>query len=90
MSEKFDKLFISYFPSLTDYICKNNNDITTNPIQRKCFANIFNVFDCPMVVTLDNLDNTGDIENYCNKNDENLYYCIHIFRKDNFFLLIYK
>ena len=74
MSEKFDKLFISYFPSLTDYICKNNNDITTNPIQRKCFANIFNVFDCPMVVTLDNLDNTGDIENYCNKNDENLYY----------------
>ena len=30
MSEKFDKLFILYFPSLTDYICKNNNDITTN------------------------------------------------------------
>ena len=73
MIEKFDKLFLSYFPSLTNEICKES-DIITNPIQRKCFANIFNVFDCPMIVALDDLNNIEDIDNYCNKIDENLYY----------------
>ena len=73
MSEKFDKLFLSYFPSLTNEICKES-DIITNPIQRKCFVNIFNVFDCPMIVALDDLNNIEEINNYCNKIDENLYY----------------
>ena len=73
MSEKFDKIYSSYFPSLKNNVCKENSFIK-NKLQMKCLTNIYNIFDCPMIITLDNINDKKNIESYCNKNDDNLYY----------------
>ena len=72
-SEKFDEIFSSYFPSLKNEYCKEKTFIN-NKLQVKCLSNIFNIFDCPMIVALENIKNKKDIEYYCNKTDEDLYY----------------
>ena len=68
----FDELFSSYFPSLSSSTCKEEN---INPLHKKCHTNLYNIFQCPMIITLDNLQNIGDdIDDYCYNNNENLYY----------------
>ena len=55
-SENFDKIFKGYFPSLLDSECEYEsfdhiigyNEETFN---RKCFTNIYNVGDCPTIIT---------------------------------------
>ena len=73
MTENFDRIYSSYFPSLSNEVCKEKYFIE-NKLQMKCLTNIYNIFDCPMIVTLDNLNDKKDIEYYCNKRDDNLYY----------------
>ena len=72
-SEKFDKIYSSYFPSLKNDSCREKTFIN-NKLQTKCLSNIFNIFDCPMIVALDNIKNKKDIQYYCNKTDNDLYY----------------
>ena len=73
MSENFDNIFSSYFPSLRNNACKEKTYID-NRLQMKCLSNIFNIFDCPMIVALNDINQKENIEYYCNKTDDNLYY----------------
>jgi hypothetical protein len=80
---KFDSLFKGYFPTFSDQECKYSmmgakldGPYTMN---RKCFTNIYNVGECPTIVTKSSpyaSDNPyGDhIENYCGKKGFNFYY----------------
>lgn len=80
-NENFDKIFSSYLPSLNNNICQDNSN-NKNNFQRKCFLNLFNVFQCPIIVLLDDLSkqNATDtaIDKYCNSNGDNLYYAKEI------------
>ena len=68
----FNELFSSYFPSLSSTICKEEN---IKPLHKKCHTNLYNLFQCPMIITLENLQNIGDdIDEYCYRENENLYY----------------
>ena len=71
--EKFDKLFSSYFPRLKSNACNEKTTIA-NKLHRKCFTNIFDIFDYQMIIALDNIKDKKNIEYYCNKSDDNLYY----------------
>ena len=70
-SKRFDKLFSPYFPSLIQTACQEDN---IKPFYKKCHLNLYNIFQCPMIIALDNLENRGDYLDYCYKDDENLYY----------------
>ena len=75
---KFDAIFKGYFPSLTDAECAFESSIggNTNTYNRKCYTNIYNIADCPSLVTKsvgatqEGLDN--DV--YCGKTGPNYYY----------------
>ena len=75
---KFDKLFKGYFPSVTDSECVYDNiSDGKNFFSRKCFTQLYNVGDCPTVLTKSDLSTNpygNDIENYCGKNESNFYY----------------
>ena len=79
-SENFDNYFSSYLPSLNNNICQDNS--YKNNYQRKCFLNLFNIFQCPMVVLLNDFSkkNSTDmvINKYCNLEEDNLYYAKEI------------
>ena len=80
-SEKFDGLFKGYFPSLLDKDCQYEPKIKDIK-ERKCIANIYDVENCPIVIEAKKGQESaypdfGKIDNmdeYCNKNDENYYY----------------
>lgn len=77
VSNDFDDLFGNYFPSLNSSICTENN-ILNSKYEKKCFLNLFNIFENPMVIIVDNpnkidVDNF-DTVNYCNSNSDKCFY----------------
>ena len=75
---KFDKLFKGYYPSFSDSECAYEGlDGILSPFARKCFTNIYNVGECPSVLTTSspNSNPYGDnIEDYCGEKNSNFYY----------------
>lgn len=76
-SRIFDDLFDSYFPSLDSSICKENN-IVDDKYEKKCFLNLFNIFEDPMIIVVDDpqkIDvDSFDTNNYCNSNSDKCFY----------------
>ena len=77
-SQNFDKIFKGYFPSLLDQECKYESSIggNSNTFNRKCYLNMYNIGDCPLVIANNNIKTVDDnvIKSYCGKNDNKLYY----------------
>lgn len=78
-SEKFDKIFKGYFPSLTDDVCQfeSSLDKSTNYFTRKCIHEMYDLADCPVIIEEkrnSNGDLPTDFEKYCRKTGDNLYY----------------
>ena len=76
-NKDFKELFDSYLPSLNDNICKENV-ISQNKFEKKCFLNLYNIFDQPMVIIVDNpkeinTDNF-DTNDYCAQNQNKCFY----------------
>ena len=74
---KFDKLFKGYFPSVTDTECAFENiSDGKNSFSRKCFTQIYNVGDCPTVLTKSDPSTNpyANAENYCGQKDSRFYY----------------
>ena len=75
---KFDKLFKGYYPSVLDSECAFENlKEGENTFYRKCFTNIYNVGECPTILTSpDILGNPYGkyIENYCGKKSSAFYF----------------
>jgi hypothetical protein len=83
LTPKFDSLFKGYFPTFSDEECQYSimDAILDGPytMDRKCFTNIYNVGECPTVLTKSSpyaSDNPyGEyIEDYCGKKGLNFYY----------------
>ena len=74
----FDKLFKGYFPSFSDSECAYEDiQDNSNSFSRKCFTYIYNVGECPTVLTKSSLTSNpyGEkIENYCGEKTSNYYY----------------
>ena len=68
-TSSFDTLFGGYFPSLLDADCsyESNSEETDEVLYRKCYTNIYNVGECPSIVTKSVNPNLFNIENdaYC-------------------------
>ena len=75
---KFDKLFKGYFPSVTDSECAFENiSDGKESFSRKCFTQLYNVGECPTVLTKSDLSSNPygtNIENYCGQKDSRFYY----------------
>ena len=75
---KFDKIFKGYFPSFSDSECAFEGiDGILSSFSRKCFTNIYNVGECPSVLTTTSANSNpyGDnIEKYCGEKNSNFYY----------------
>ena len=78
-TKEFDELFESYLPSLSSNICKEDTN-PENKFERKCFLNIYDIFDQPMVIQVDNTtdidENNFNKTEYCNKNPTKCFYNI--------------
>ena len=76
-SNEFDNLFNSYFPSLDSAACQEKN-LVENKFQKKCFLNLFNIFEKPMVIVVDDPkiidEDSFDTDGYCNSNLDKCYY----------------
>lgn len=77
-SKKFDSLFKGFFPSLTESDCEFDSSIKESfkYFNRKCLAVLYNLGDCPTIIT-----KTGkfspkfdELDSYCGKETENFYY----------------
>ena len=68
---KFDGIFKGYFPSLLDKECEYEKKIGGNKetFNRKCYTNIYNVGECPTIITKSIKPKEKDYLNdlYCNK-----------------------
>ena len=77
-SAKFDSIFKGYYPSLTDAECAYESSIggNTNTYARKCYTNIYNVAECPTLVTKSVNPTQQGLDNdaYCGKTGANYYY----------------
>lgn len=77
-SAKFDAIFKGYFPSFTDDECAYESKIdgNTDILYRKCFTGIYNVGDCPTIISksLNPTQEGLDKDLYCNKFGSNYYY----------------
>ena len=78
-SNKFDKLFKGYYPSLTENVCKFESSLvkTTSYFSRKCLSEMYNIAKCPTLIEEDRNENgklPNDFEKYCGKMDNNLYF----------------
>jgi hypothetical protein len=75
---KFDAIFKGYFPSLTDSECAYESSIGGNSktYNRKCYTNIYNIAECPTLVTKSvNPTQQGlDNDEYCGRTGPNYYY----------------
>ena len=88
-SEKFDDIFKGYFPSLLNSECKyetfsqyiGNNEETFN---RKCYTNIYNVGNCPTIITKSENPTKKNFEKdlYCNKFGKNYFYQGECYNKE--------
>ena len=74
----FDKLFKGYFPSLLDPECSYESKIEGNQetLNRKCYTTIYNVGDCPSIITKSVNPNKDDFDKnvYCNKKGKEYFY----------------
>ena len=75
---KFDQIFKGYFPSVTDTECAFEN-ISDGKVSfsRKCFTQIYNIGECPTVLTKSDLSTNPygtNVENYCGQKDSRFYY----------------
>ena len=77
-SEKFDEIFKGYFPSLLDPECDRESYIegNQNTLNNKCYTNIYNVGDCPTIITKSVKPNLNNFKKnyYCNKNGKQYFY----------------
>ena len=80
-TEKFDEIFNGYFPSLLDEECEYEKKIKGDKesLKRKCFTNIYNVGECPTIITKSiEKENKVTEENFehnlCNKYGTNIFY----------------
>ena len=75
---KFDNLFKGYFPSVTDSECAYENILDgENSFSRKCFTQIYNVGECPTVLTKTSTSSNPygyNIESYCSNKGSSFYY----------------
>ena len=75
---KFDAIFKGYFPSLTDSECAFESSIggNANTYNRKCYTNIYNIAECPTLVTSSVRPTQQGLDNdeYCGKTGPNYYY----------------
>ena len=75
---KFDAIFKGYFPSLTDSECAYETNIGGNSqtYNRKCYTNIYNIAECPTLVTKSVNPTQQGLDNdaYCGKTGPNYYY----------------
>ena len=75
---KFDKLFKGYFPSVSDSECAFENiEDNSNSFSRKCFTQLYNVGECPSVLTKPSLDSNpygNNIEEYCGQKSSSFFY----------------
>ena len=90
-STAFNKYFKNYFPSLvSEDICPYESSVGGNNIalNKKCMLELFNIVDCPSVVKIklneNNLEETVyNIDDYCEKEGEDLYYSMDCEKKGN-------
>ena len=77
-TEKFDEIFKGYFPSLLDSECEYESGIQGNQetFNRKCYTNIYNVGDCPTIITKSVKPTKNNFEKdlYCNKFGKEYFY----------------
>ena len=74
---KFDEIFKGYYPSVTDSECAYESiKSTPKTFSRKCFTELYNVGECPTVLTKPTKSNpyVSNIEQYCNKKTPQFYY----------------
>ena len=77
-TEKFDNLYKDYFPSLLDPECSYESTIEGNKkaLYRKCYTYIYNVGDCPSIITKSEDPTIDNFKKdlYCNKKGKAYYY----------------
>ena len=77
-TSNFDKLFKGYFPSLLDSECSYESNIEDNKetLNRKCYTWIYNVGDCPSIITTSVNPSEEKFEKdlYCNKTEKAYFY----------------
>ena len=77
-TKKFDAIFKGYFPSLLDKECEYEKKIHGNKetFNRKCYTNIYNVGECPIIITKSNKPKKKGYLNdfYCNKYGKGYFY----------------
>ena len=77
-TSKFDGIFKGYFPSLLDSECEYENKIGGNEgtFNRKCYTNIYNVGECPTIITKSEKPEKEKYFNnlYCNKYGKKYFY----------------
>lgn len=75
---KFDKLFKGYFPSVTDSECAYENiEDTPDTFSNKCFTEIYNVGECPTILTKDSLETNpygNKVEDFCGQKSSKYFY----------------
>ena len=75
---KFDKLFKGYYPSVLDSDCEFETlKEGEKTFSRKCFTNIYNVGECPTILTSPSISGNPygkNIENYCRKKSSSYYF----------------
>lgn len=75
---KFDNIFKGYYPSLTDSECAYESSIggNANTYRRKCYTNLYNIAECPTLVTKSVNPTQQGLDNdaYCGKTGNNYYY----------------
>lgn len=75
---KFDKLFKGYFPSVTDTECAFENvSDKEKSLSRKCFTQIYNVGECPTILTTSSLGSNpfgNNVDSYCSDKRSIFYY----------------
>ena len=75
---KFDNIFKGYFPSLLDSECSYESEIggSKNALSNKCYTNIYNVGDCPSIITKSVNPTKDQFEKdaYCNKFGSSYFY----------------
>ena len=77
-SAKFDALFKGYFPSFTEDDCayESRIDGNTNTLNRKCFTGIYDVGNCPTIISKSLNPTQEELMQglYCNKFGSDYYY----------------
>ena len=77
-TSKFDGIFKGYFSSLLDSECEYENKIGGNEetFNRKCYTNIYNVGECPTIITKSEKPEKEKYFNdlYCNKYGKEYFY----------------